>query len=178
MAALVDLSNTVSATIDDGLEKADVVIITLGLTECWRVKHSDRYAALGPENEKDELFSLLEFRPTTFQENYENLNATLDSIASAYPEKKIVITVSPVGLVRTWSGEDVVQANLHSKSTLRSIVGQICRERPHVAYWPSYEFAAKGDIFQPDGLHVRADAVEQIVEAFLRTHSTSVSSGF
>lgn len=176
MADLIDLSDTISAKIDDGLEKADVAILTLGLTECWRVKQSGHYAALGPENEKDELFSLLEFRPTTFLENYENVSATLDCIASAYPEMKIVITVSPVGLVRTWTGEDVVRANLQSKSTLRSVVGQICRERPQIVYWPSYEFAAKGDIFQPDGLHVRTDAIEEIVEAFLRTHSTSTMS--
>jgi len=173
IAALGDLSDTVSATIDEGLAAADVVILTLGLTECWRVKQSGRYAALGPDNEKDELFPLLEFRPTTFAENYENLCATLDCIASAYPEKKIVVTVSPVGLVRTWTGEDVVRANLHSKSTLRAVVGQVCRERPHVTYWPSYEFASKGDIFLPDGLHVRPDAIEEIVAGFLTVHAAS-----
>ncbi|HVU21250.1 MAG TPA: GSCFA domain-containing protein [Rhizomicrobium sp.] len=171
MAALVDLSDRVSATIDDGLANADVIILTLGLTECWRVKQSGYYAALGPDSEADELFQLLEFRPTTFAENYENLSATLDCLACAYPEKKIVVTVSPVGLIRTWTDEDIVRANLHSKSTLRAVVGQICRERPHIIYWPSYEFAAKGDIFLPDGLHVRPDAVERIVEAFLSVHT-------
>ncbi len=139
VSALVDLSDKVSACIDEGLASADVIIITLGLTECWRVKSNGRYAALGPESEGDEIFSLVEFRATGFDENYDNLQATMSAIWSAFPEKKIVFTVSPVALGRTWTGEDVVQANMQSKATLRAAVGEICRRFPAVSYWPSFD---------------------------------------
>ncbi|MBV9990305.1 MAG: GSCFA domain-containing protein [Alphaproteobacteria bacterium] len=168
---IVDLSDKISACIDAGLEACDVVILTLGLTEVWRIKATGLYAALGPENEQDEIFPRLQFRATGYQENYDNLRATLMRIWAAYPDKKIVLTVSPVSLTRTWTDEDVVRANLQSKSTLRAVAGQIVRDFPAVTYWPSYEFAMTGDVFREDGQHVRPDAVDEIVAAFLKTHS-------
>jgi hypothetical protein len=171
LSALVDLSDKVSACIDEGFASADVVIITLGLTECWRVKSNGRYAALGPESKEDKIFPLVEFRATGFEENYDNLRATVSAIWSAFPEKKIVFTISPVALGRTWTGEDVVQANMQSKATLRAAVGEISRRFPAVRYWPSFEYAMRGDVFKEDGRHVRDDAVRDIVTAFLEANS-------
>jgi len=168
---ITDLSDKISATIDDGLAESDVAILTLGLTEVWRIKATGLYAALGPENEQDEIFPRLEFRATGYRENYDNLRGTLERIWAAYPAKKIVLTVSPVALTRTWTNEDVVRANLQSKSTLRAVAGQIVRDFPAVTYWPSYEYAMTGDVFREDGQHVRQDAVDEIVAAFLKTHS-------
>ena len=81
-----------------------------------------------------------------------------------------MFTVSPVALAETWTGEDVVRANLQSKATLRAAVGQLCRELPGIAYWPSFEFAMAGGVFKEDGRHVKAIAVEEIVSGFLQTH--------
>ncbi len=166
----MDLSGKVSACIDDGLASADVVILTLGLTECWQVKSNDRYAALGPESERDAIFPLVEFRATGFDENYDNLQAMVNAIWSVFPEKKIVLTVSPVALGRTWTGEDVVQANMQSKATLRAAVGEICRRFPAISYWPSFEYAMRGDVFKEDGRHVRDEAVRDIMTAFLEAN--------
>lgn len=169
--ALADLSDKVSASIDAGLAEAEVVILTLGLTEVWRIKASGLYAALGPENERDEIFPRLEFRASGYAENYDNVRRTIESIWRVYPHKKIVLSVSPVALTRTWTDEDVVRANVQSKSTLRAVAGQIARDHPAVTYWPSYEYAMSGDVFREDGLHVGADAVDRIVAAFLEVHS-------
>jgi hypothetical protein len=168
---LADLSARLGRCIETGLESADVVIITLGLTECWQNSANGLYVALPPRDEKDEIFPRVKFRPTTFKENYENLGAIVDGIGAAYPSKQIVLTVSPVALSKTWTGEDVVVANLTSKTTLRAAVGQLCRERPQLIYWPSFEYAMGHDVFKEDGRHVREDAVERIVGAFLETHS-------
>jgi hypothetical protein len=171
MPALVELSVRVNACIDEGLASASVVILTLGLTECWRVKSNGKYAALGPSTEEDESYPLLELHVSDFSENYENLLATVNAIWSAHPEKKIVLTVSPVALSRTWTNEDVVQANAHSKATLRAVAGELCRQFPQITYWPSYEFAMRGDVFEEDGRHVRRDAVKEILSGFLRANT-------
>jgi hypothetical protein len=168
---VADLSDKISACIDDGLAASDIVILTLGLTETWRIKASGLYAALGPENERDEIFPRLEFRATGYAENYENLRSTIERIWAAYPGKKIVLSVSPVALTRTWTGEDIARANLQSKATLRTVAGQICRDYPAVTYWPSYEYAMTGDVFREDGLHVRSEVVDGIVASFLEIHA-------
>ncbi|HTT99127.1 MAG TPA: GSCFA domain-containing protein [Rhizomicrobium sp.] len=172
LEGVADLSDKVSATIDDGLSQSDIVILTLGLTEAWRIKASGLYAALGPENERDEILSRLEFRATGYRENYDNVQATIERIWAAYPDKTIVLSVSPVALTRTWAGEDVVRANLQSKSTLRAVAGQIARDYSQIVYWPSYEYAMTGDVFREDGMHVRSEVVDRIVAAFLDIHST------
>jgi GSCFA family len=167
----------VDRCIDDGLAGADVVIITLGLTECWREGRTGLYACIGPESEDSESFNRLKFHASTFEENRENLSATLDSIRSTYPEKKIVLTVSPVRLHRTWSGEDIVVANAMSKATLRAVAGEICRSDPSLLYWPSFELSTLGNIWNTDGVHVRSNAVRHIVSRFVQanggTHNRS-----
>jgi hypothetical protein len=173
MPALVDLSSKVSVCIDQGLAAADVVILTLGLTECWRVRSTGLYAVVGPKSEDDESFPLLEFHASSFSENIQNLLATVKAIWATYPKKKIVLTVSPVPLGNTWTGEDVVRANAQSKATLRAAAGELCRRFPRITYWPSYEFAMRGDIYKEDGRHVREDAVKEILSGFLDAHSLS-----
>jgi GSCFA family len=170
--SLLELSHGISRCIADGIDKADIIILTLGLTECWRNRSNGAYICMGPTDEDDEIFDRVDFHPSTFIENYSNVRAVIESIRSKYPQKKIVLTVSPVALARTWTDNDVVAANLYSKATLRAVAGQICCEYPEVVYWPSFEYAMAEDVFKEDGRHVRPDAVNQIVDAFLDTHKT------
>ena len=81
---------------------ADLVIITLGLTETW----FDRTTRLA-----------------------------------------LAETVSPVAMERTFSGQDIIVANMMSKSTLRSAAGAFTAAMEDVDYFPSYEAAM---LSQPD----------------------------
>jgi hypothetical protein len=163
---LLRLRHDIDSCIDDGLEQSDIVIITLGLTECWRDRLCGLYVCLGPERETSESFGHLEFRPTDYDENYKNLSATVQAIRKAYPSKQIVLTVSPVRLVKTWTGEDIVVANTMSKSTLRAVAGQVCRDDPTIIYWPSFELSMLSNIYCSDAHHVRRQVVRHIVSAF------------
>ena len=86
----------------------------------------------------------------------------------------IVLTVSPVGLGRTYTGKDVVVATVEAKSILRAVTAEICREFENVSYWPSYELATRDDIFREDGRHVRQDSVALIVDSFIEAHRADV----
>ena len=168
--ATLDLSEKIGTAIRVGLECADVIIITLGLTECWRNRANGMYVCRGPESENDELFSRLEFHRSGFAENYENVVATIDRILALGSTKTIVLTVSPVPLKLTWTGQDIVVANMASKSILRAVADAVCRDRPQVLYWPSFEYSSRRDVFCADGRHVREDAVTDIVDAFTSVH--------
>jgi hypothetical protein len=171
LEALVDLSRRVGETIDAGLAAADLIIITVGLTECWRNRTNGMFVCLGPKFDNDETLERLQFHQSTYSENYDNAVAIVDQIHATYPSKQIVLSVSPVPLGRTWTGEDVVVANMTSKSILRAVVGQVCRERPHVVYWPSFEYAARRDVFAADGRHVVPKDVDEIISSFLAANS-------
>ena len=113
--AALDVSGKIGTAIRVGLERADVIILTLGLTECWRNRANGMYVCRGPESENDELFSQLEFRRSGFVKNYENVAATIDRILTLGTTKTIVLTVSLVPLQLTWTGQDIVVANMASK---------------------------------------------------------------
>lgn len=170
--ALAELSDRIGRCIDDGLARAEVVILTLGVNESWRNRANGLQVCMGPASEEDEIRDRVDFHAPTFEENRANLRHVLDRFKERWPRKRVVLTVSPVAHARTWTGEDVVVANRHSKSVLRAVAGELCRERPELVYWPSFEFATAEDVFKEDGRHVRDEAVDRIVGAFLAAHGT------
>jgi hypothetical protein len=87
-----------------------------------------------------------------------------------FPERKVIITVSPVALSRTFSDSDVITANTESNSILRAVAGALSRAFPNVIYWPSYEIALAQDVYEEDGRHVTREGVEQIVNQFVAVH--------
>ncbi len=167
----LDISAKIGTATRIGLEQADVVILTLGLTECWRNRANGMFVCRGPANEDCELFPQLEFYRSGFAENYANLVVTIDRILALDADKTIVLTVSPVALKLTWTGQDIVVANMASKSILRAVADAVCRDRPQIVYWPSFEYASRRDVFSADGRHVREDAVADIVGAFTSAHT-------
>ncbi len=179
MPLLRDISNKITAKMVEGLDRSEVVVLTLGLTEVWR--HNDtgkcfaRPPGLGYGGEDKATFHC-----STFAENYDNVRAIIDIILERAPSKYIVISVSPVRLQKTYAGIDVSNANWESKSTLRAVAGQVCREYgDRVTYFPSYEMAmldlgasiGLGDVFEEDVVHVRPDFVKKVIGAFRESYS-------
>jgi tetratricopeptide (TPR) repeat protein len=90
----------------------------------------------------------------------------LDLIKELNPDADILITVSPVPLDATFTDEDVITANLHSKSVLRSTVGEIVADNPKIGYFPSYEsimLTRDWSVYEADLRHVTDEAVGQLV---------------
>lgn len=171
---ILDLSRKIDACIADGVHNSDIYVITLGLIETWRNNRNGLHICVPPYDESRQSmkrYGDLEFHLSSFAENYENVKRICTLVAQHYPHRKIVLTVSPVGLGRTYSDNDIVTANVESKSLLRTVAGQICREFPFVHYWPSYELCMREDIYRPDGRHVRHDVVDMIVETFIKAYA-------
>lgn len=164
---LAELSARIDDCIRDAIQVADVYVITLGLIEAWRDRATGRHLCCAPPSEKR---ADCEFVLGDFATNLDNVRRVCSLIATNRPGTRIILTVSPVALRRTFTGRDIIVANMESKSVLRAVAGQIAREFDQVTYWPSYEVGMREDIFEKDGRHVTRQGVEKIVGAFLETH--------
>jgi hypothetical protein len=168
--AIESVSDSISRAIAEGIQRADVYVLTLGLIETWVDAESGRHVWSEKVRRLVSDPQRIRFHQTSYDENLGNLRRICDLIRHHHPERPVVLTVSPVALGETFGGSDVVCANTLSKSLLRTVAGQIQREYPSVRYWPSYELAQRNDIFEPDGRHVKVPTVSHIVQTFLENY--------
>lgn len=167
LEAIADASRKIDDCTRSAIMEADVFIITLGLTEVWRNKKNGQYVCMAPGRAQ---MKDVEFVRSDFESNLENMRAVCSLIAENCPGKPVFLTVSPVGLERTFTENDVVVANMESKSILRAVAGQVEKEFKDVYYWPSYEIAMREDMYEEDGRHVLKDGVHKIISAFIQTY--------
>ena len=152
-----------------------VVIVTLGLVEVWRDKIADIFVNHTPIPDAVRSHpDRYEFHITNFVENFSNLeriHALLNQFG--HPEVQIVVTVSPVPLAATFSGEDVVVANTYSKSLLRAIAQEWAAAHKNVHYFPSYEIVQNSDpevTWEKDLRHVKGAVIQHVMGLFLRNY--------
>ena len=153
-------------------EKANVFILTLGLSEVWYNKKTNAvfWRAI-PKRQFDPRVHA--FKVSSFKENKENIQYIFDTIKKIKPNAKVIFTVSPVPLVATFRAESCLTANSVSKSILRAAVDEFYREndgasREDLFYWPSYEIVEKlyEDPYRPDNRHIKKDCVNFIMNKF------------
>jgi GSCFA family len=151
------------------------VIVTLGLAEVWRDVQADIYVNCTPI---PSLFKTqparYEFHLTSFVENWANLEA-IHALLSQYghPDFHVVITVSPVPLMNTFSTMDIVVANTWAKSLLRAVAQEWAAAHPNVGYFPSYEIVQSSDraaVWERDLRHVRGAGTQHIMGLFLKNY--------
>jgi hypothetical protein len=149
-----------------------VVIITLGLVEVWRDKIANIFVnttpipeALGSHPDRYEVHI------TNFAQNLVNLEQIHNLLSQfGHPDVHIVVTVSPVPLMATFSTEDVVLANTYSKSLLRTVAQEWAAAHENVHYFPSYEIVQNSEraiTWEEDLRHVQGKVVKHIMDLFL-----------
>jgi hypothetical protein len=90
--------------------------------------------------------------------------------------QKIVLTVSPVPLGRTFTDMDVIVANTMAKSTLRVAAHRLSDRIEGLDYFPSYEAVMHSDpnlCWQRDRRHVSDVIVGRIIETFLNRYGVT-----
>lgn len=180
MLELADLEETLKRrelmrTVTRRIINCRAVIITLGLVEVWRDLQANVYINCTPPPPllKAQL-ERYEFRLTSFAENWANLEA-IYALLSRYghPDFRIVVTVSPVPLMTTFSTMDVVVANTYAKSLLRAVAQEWAAAHDNVDYFPSYEIVQSSDraaAWEADLRHVRGKGAQHIMELFLQNY--------
>ncbi|NDW44278.1 GSCFA domain-containing protein [Ruegeria sp. PrR005] len=152
--------------------EADIVVITLGLIECWFDHETGVYL-----NELPDPKALAKQRDrfgfkTLSVEDCKTTLAEIHRILKTHGKdgQHIVMTVSPVPLGRTFSQDDIVIANTTSKNTLRAAAHEFISSTPDIDYFPSYEAVTLSNpeiAWQPDRLHASDFVVGQIIGTFL-----------
>lgn len=159
--------------------EADVVIITLGLIETWFDRQSGLFLTEAPNPrimlKNEERF---EFRRLTVAECQNALNE-IYSLLKKYGKagQKLVLTVSPVPMGRTFTSDDIIVANMTSKSTLRVAALEFIDSTGDIDYFPSYEAVLHSHpdlAWQDDRLHVSDFMVGNIIDEFLVRYGVKI----
>jgi hypothetical protein len=164
------------------LEKAELLILTLGLTEIWQDREDGSVICLpsGPYVNEGGHMGRYVFRVSRYEENLSQLERIYEIIKSTNPSCNIIVTVSPVHLWATFREDiDVISASCNSKSTLRAAADEFVCRHENVFYFPSFEMAI---IYQSllgkssfaegrENFHVNGDTVKFIMEHFLRFYA-------
>lgn len=153
------------------IRDTDVFVLTLGLTEGWINTDMDQVYTLCPGTGTGTFDTDCHaFKNYTFQEIHDDLSAAFDKMWALNPDLKILLTVSPVPLVATASGDHVLVATQYSKSVLRAVAGQFSKTSEAVDYFPSYEIIAsppsRATFFQPDMRSIASQGVDLVMSHF------------
>jgi hypothetical protein len=154
------------------LKECQFLILTLGLVEAWFDTANATYLNVRPprsmvmaDPQRFELHQL------DYNDNYRGLEAIVELLQRhGRHDVQMVLTVSPVPFVATFSDADVVVANTYSKSVLRSVAQDFSVNHANVRYIPVYDSIMNTDpalAWDPDRIHVDADVVRLNITNFL-----------
>ena len=152
-------------------EDADVLVFTLGLTEGWRIRENGLILPVVPGASGGtydaERYEFVNFR---VHEVIADLGTFVELVRSVNPACRIILTVSPVPLIATFTEEHVLSATTYSKSVLRVAAAEIAASFPLVEYFPSFEVivnsSAGGRYFADDLRSVTDEGVAHAMRVF------------
>lgn len=173
MATTLARRRAVRAHLGPRLRHCKLHIVTLGMAECWFDEAAGRYLNNTPGPRVLAAFGdRLAVHLTRFEQHraaLEALHALLRGVHGA--DFKLVITVSPVPLERSFLAQDVVVTNSYSKSMLRAVAQEFAAQHDNVDYFPSYELVNCADprtAWAWDHRHVTPDLVAHTMALFRR----------
>ena len=164
------------------LQDAEVLILTLGLTEIWQDRKDGSVISLpsGPYVNEGGDMQRYEFKVSRYGENLANLERIHAIMAQYNPDCKLLVTISPVNLWATFRKDtDVISASCNSKSTLRAAADEFTARHENVFYFPAFEMAT---IYQPlsgltqfadgrENYHINKPTVKFIMRHFFKFYS-------
>lgn len=154
---------------------ADVVIITLGLVECWYDTETGVYLNMAPSKPLTQQYpGRFEFHLLDYNDIYAALVEIEGLLRKDNPNPpNLLVTVSPVGLASTFREDDVLVTNCYSKSVQRAAVEAFVMNHD-AHYFPSYEYVTLTDRKfawgNKDFRHVRQETVDRIMADVLLSY--------
>ncbi len=162
------------------LRNADLFVFTLGLTECWEDRQTGRIFPLCP-GVAGGTFDPEQhaFRNLRYPDVLQDLIAVRELLHGFNPAMQMLITVSPVPLTATVSGDHVMTATTASKAILRAAADEFVKTTNGTDYFPSFEIitqpASGGPWFEANMRSVSAAGVDKVMGIFLAAHGLVVA---
>lgn len=163
----------------EAIQDLDVLVFTLGLTESWRIRACGTVLPTAPGVVAGEFdnnrYEFVNFRYSDVLSDLESLCREIRTMRDGR-DFRLLLTVSPVPLTATASGEHILRASTYSKSVLRAVAGDFCADHSFADYFPSFELVtnpvAKSGHFEDNLRSVRPDAVATVMMTFERLYLT------
>lgn len=173
---LKKLANNPDDPVHQKLAQANVFILTIGVGPCWFRKADDAFVF------QPDMRNMADFYQRTLkvEECKDALSNALALIRHINPTIRVVLTLSPVPLARTFEFASAVVADCISKSTLRAAIHEtIGTGDENAMYFPSFEVVRwigghhGGAFGAEDGLtrHISLDYIRAIIGSFIRNYS-------
>lgn len=161
----------------DSITSADFLVFTMGLTESWFDSAGFEYP-MCPGTVAGEFDAS---RHSFYNQDYDfilnKMRESLDAAKQLNNKLRFILTVSPVPLTATKSGNHVLVATMESKSILRAVAGKLAKERADVDYFPSYEIinspSFAGVFFEPNKRSVHPSGVKFVMDTFFKSINSS-----
>jgi tetratricopeptide (TPR) repeat protein len=150
----------------------DVIVMTLGLIECWWDREQEQYVEFQPGFAKLAAPDRFVFRRLDYPEAYRYVKEALE-LLNPNGDKRVLLTTSPVPIVRTFMADDVIVANTYSKSVLRAVAGRIREDLDWVDYFPSFEsviLTKRPEVWENDLVHVERSFVGRIMARVVESY--------
>lgn len=152
------------------LPDAAAVVLTLGLVEAWHDDDAGVWLNRAPGLRQVKAHKgRYRFVRFDVDDAYELLERTVAAIVDHRPEVGVLLTVSPVPLQSTFTDDDCVIANAHSKAVLRACASRLAVRFRQVDYFPSFEMVQSvgPSALQDDLVHVKMPVIERMMDVLL-----------
>lgn len=160
------------------MSTADVFVFTFGLTESWFNRaHGYEYPLCPGTVAGDFDAEMHEFVNQDYNQIRREMVSAIKLLRTSNPAMRILLTVSPVPLTATMSGNHVLVANMEAKSVLRAVAGSLTKQFAFVDYFPSYEiisaFPFRGTFFETNQRSVNHAGVAHVMKCLFDALGTS-----
>ena len=150
------------------IKTTDLIILTFGLNEVYKFLPTMDYMFRYPKGLSENSFKK---HILSVEENIIFLNDAIKLLQQLNPSIKILLSISPVPLMRSFQTDrHVAESTMHSKSVLR-LAAESLRDLQNVYYFPSYETVMypgydNKSFFSEDERHIEPAGVQKIMDTF------------
>jgi hypothetical protein len=167
--------------VSECFQKTELLVFTFGLTESWIHRDTETVYPTAPGTIAGTYDSdTFRFHNFTYPEMFQDFLEIRKRFMASNSDVSFLITVSPVPLAATASGQHVEVASSYSKSVLRAVCGELATEFDNVDYFPSFEIItsqnARGMHWGRDQRNVTTRGVTTAMNTFLQAHDVGVST--
>lgn len=165
------LRNATQKALARALRDAHWLVFTLGLVEGWQDLRDGVVLPLAPGVVAGSFDPERHvWRQWRHAEIAGDLLATLELLKRHNPALRLLLSVSPVPLTATCSGQHVLVASTAAKATLRAVAAELADTHPDIDYFPAYEVIAshpaRARFFDTNLRTVTAEGVENVMRHF------------
>lgn len=165
------------AAVRRAFEQLEVLVFTLGLTECW-MRSSDGAVFPVAPGVAGGVFAPERYVLLNLDVNdvVADMTRFIVSLRERNAAARVILTVSPVPLNATALDRHVLVSTTYSKAVLRVAAEMLATSIADVHYFPAYEIVtgnfSRGSYFSDDLRSVTESGVEHVMSLFFR-HGTT-----